>query len=129
MRRRRSTDRFGVEVLEQDFLGASAEDLYKRVFEIDDVDRAFLEYSTKAASGAVGKVAQEISRMEGKQGLTRDEEARLDALWREKRLLQKATEVREKRLQDISSRALVESLEGEIAMLKGELRKIRGTVD
>ena len=72
---------------------------------------------------------QEISRIEGKQEPTRDEQASLESLWREKRLLRTATDVREKRLQDISSQARVESLEGEIEMLKSEIRKLGGKVE
>ncbi len=127
LRRRPNTDRFYVELLERDFLGAKAQDLYKLIFEIDDIDRLYLEYATKAASGAAQTVEEQIGLLEKKPNRTRDEQARLDDLWRQTRLLQRAVEVRETRLESETTQAHVENLgSSEIARLKDELIKRGG---
>jgi photosystem II stability/assembly factor-like uncharacterized protein/predicted ATPase len=128
LRRRPNTDRFYVEVLEQDFLGAKAQDLYKLIFEIEDIDRLYLEYSNKAASGDAQKVERQIELLESKPKLTADEEALLDDLWRQARLLKRAVEVREERLEGEAAHARVERLESEIERLKNELGKQGGTL-
>jgi predicted ATP-binding protein involved in virulence len=126
MRRVSETDRFQVESLPQDFLGAKPEDLYKQIFEIEDMDRLYLEYSAKAAAGAQERVEEEISKILEKQRLTSGEEAHLDELRRERRLLLRANEVRQRRLEDKAAGARMERLENQIERLKDELRKRRG---
>jgi hypothetical protein len=123
LRRASAGHRFRVEVLEQDFLGVQPQDLYKLIFEIDDMDRLYLEYSTKVAAGAELTVKEQIERLEKKPRRTPDEQRRLEALFREDRLLQRAAEVRETRLASVATQARIEKLEDEIDRLKDELRK------
>ncbi len=126
LRRASATDRFRVELLEQDFLGAEPQDLYKRIFEIDDMDRLYLEYTAKGAAGAGATVVRQIERLEKMSRLTPDEERQLKELVKEDRLLQRAAEVRETRLERIATLARVEKLKNEIARLQDELRKQSG---
>ncbi|MBZ5581052.1 MAG: AAA family ATPase [Acidobacteriia bacterium] len=123
LRRNRETDRFYVEMLQQDFLGAKPEDLYKLVFEVGDMDHLYLEYAAKAASGATERVTGEIERIENLAKWTPEQEARLGALVREQRLMKRAAEVREERLEAVAANARIAALQSEIERLKEELRK------
>jgi serine/threonine protein kinase len=126
LRRSPAGDRFRVEVLEQDFLGAQPQELYKLIFEIDDMDRLYLEYSAKVAAGTGLTVKQQIEHLEKKSRRTLDEQTRLEALVREDRLLQRAAEVRETRLESVATQARIEKLEDEIERLQDELRRRSG---
>ena len=127
LRRSSTGDRFCVEMLEQDFLGAHAQDLYKLIFEIDDMDRLYLEYSAKAASGAGENVKDEIERIERTLSPTPNQQRRLKDLYHQEHLLQRAVEVRETRLDTEATRARIEILENEIEGLKDALRNKSGT--
>ncbi|HWY60174.1 MAG TPA: AAA family ATPase [Terriglobales bacterium] len=128
LRRTSSADRFRVDVLEQDFLGAQLQDLYKLIFETDDMDRLYLEYSAKVAAGAGPTVVRQIEQLEKMSKRTPDEERQLKELVREDRLLQRAAEVRQTRLENIAVRAHIEKLENELEMLQDELRKRTGAL-
>jgi energy-coupling factor transporter ATP-binding protein EcfA2 len=123
LRRNAETDRFYVEMLEQDFLGAKVQDLYKLVFEVGEMDHLYLEYSAKAAAGAPAQVAGQIERIENLAEWTPEQEAQLGGLLREQRLLKRAAEVREARLEGVGSEARIEALQSEVERLKEELRK------
>jgi uncharacterized small protein (DUF1192 family) len=123
LRRNPETDRFYVEMLEQDFLGAKVQDLYKLVFDVGDMDHLYLEYSAKAAAGATGQVAGQIARIENMPEWTVEQEAQLGGLLREQRLLKRAAEVREVRLEAVGTEARIEALQSEVERLKEELRK------
>jgi AAA domain, putative AbiEii toxin, Type IV TA system len=109
LRRRPETGKFYVETLPEDFLGASVPDLYKRVFEIEDVDRLYLEYTAKGSIGQDER-EREIERLDKKQRRSAQEEELLDRLLRESRLVDRAEAARD---------------QAQFAMLDGEVERLR----
>jgi len=110
---------FYVDTLPEDFLGTDAQDLYNRVFEIEDIDRLYLEY---AAQGRQEQEERErkIERLENKKR-TQQEEEILNRLWRESRLFDRAGQAREQRLKSARD-------ETEIAMQDAELERLRDSL-
>ena len=114
---------FRIETLDEDFLGATAKDLYNRVFEIEDIDRLYLQYAVDASLPENAEKAQERERLSKKTKRTADEEQRLNELLRESRLVRRAAEAREQRLKSENSRAYVLKLERQVEKLQAELNK------
>lgn len=117
LRKRSDSGKFYVDTLTEDFLGANAQDLYKRVFEIEDIDRLYLEYSAKGLQGQAERDL-EIERLEKKQRRSAQEENLLVRLLRESRLVGRAEEARELRIKS-------ERSEAQFAMLNEELERLR----
>jgi predicted ATP-binding protein involved in virulence len=95
--RKRDSGKFHIDTLEEDFLGVSVQDLYKRVFDIEDMDRLYLEYTAKGQEEGVERERQ-IDELQSKKQLSRDDQAELDRLLSESRLARRAEEAREQRL-------------------------------
>lgn len=127
LRRNSKTDRFYMEMLEQDFLGARVQDLYKLVFEVGEMDHLYLEYTAKAAAGAKARVAEQTEQIQNTSVWTAAQAAQISDLIRERRLLKRASEVREARLEAVGSEARIEALQDEIERLRRELDNLRGT--
>jgi hypothetical protein len=122
LRKRPESGRFYVDTLPEDFLGANVQDLYRRVFEIEDVDRLYLEYTAKG-SGGQREREHEIERLEKKQRRTPQEEDSLNRLLRESRLVGRAEEAREQRLKSERSEAQFAMLEAEVDRLRHNLKE------
>jgi len=125
LRRHEDGDRFYVETLNQDFLGVTPRELYDRIFEIEEVDRLFLEYSTKAAAQNREKLVADIRRLAQQQQRTHKEEEQLAWLLRENRLINRAAAVRKEKLEAEEVQAHIDSLERKIEELQYELRQAR----
>jgi len=126
LRRNKETRRFYVETLERDFVGATSRELYDLIFEIDDIDRTYLEYATKSTMSGGEDREQEIAALAKKEKLTAQEERRKDQLEREVRLIERAGEVREERLKHEQNRGdatNLEELQAENLRLKQALEK------
>jgi ABC-type multidrug transport system ATPase subunit len=120
LRKKPETGRFYVETLPEDFLGASMNDLYKRIFEIEEVDRLYLEFTTKSLMPPEQR-ERDIAELSKNPKPSRQDEARLDYLLRETRLVERAEQAREQRLKmthDETHRAM---LDAELARLKRKL--------
>src|SRR5258708_31717229 len=102
--------------MREDFLGATARDLYQKVFEIEDVDRLYLEYSAKASLSSADE--NERERLAKKVDLSADDKAKLLQLERERRLIHRAADARHERLKSEDSEAAIAKLKSEIARLK-----------
>jgi hypothetical protein len=126
LRRSKATGRFFVETIDEDFLGATAREIYDRLFEIEDSDRLYLEYSRKASTGADTSSANEIERLERKDRRKPEEEQELLRLYREKRLIQRAAEVRDRKLKEAETEARVDSLAAEVERLRLALAAKKG---
>ncbi|MBZ5594763.1 MAG: AAA family ATPase [Acidobacteriia bacterium] len=116
LRRPKEATGFKVQRMTEDFLGATARDLYQRVFEIEDVDRLYLEYSAKATMTPADE--SERQRLLKKGELSADDEARILQLEREKRLIGRASDARQERLKSEDSEATIAQLKNEVARLK-----------
>jgi predicted ATP-binding protein involved in virulence len=124
LRRNRETDRFSIEILERDFLGATAAEVYQQIFEIEDADRLYLEYTVKAAIPGQER-DRELTALASKTKLSEADEVRIAELEREKRLIGKAELVREQRLQRGVLEANVEDLEEQVDRLNREIKRLR----
>jgi predicted ATPase len=123
-RRDPQTDHFRIEILQRDFLGATAAELYREIFEIEDADRLYLEYTAKAAIPKEVR-NRELAALESKNKLTYAEELRTAELEREKRLIEKAANVREERLQREYLESTVKDLEEQVGRLQREVNRLR----
>jgi hypothetical protein len=123
--RREDSDRFYVKTFDQDFLGATPRDLYSRIFEIDEVDRLYLEYSTKATAQDNEKRIMAIQQLDQKKPRTREEDEKLIRLLRENRLVKRAAEVREQKLKAEESQAQMDDLERKLEELQYQLEQAR----
>lgn len=121
LRRNPSSGRYGVETLNEDFLGASTKDLYERVFDIEEIDRLYKQYTVKGSQDTEER-DREILRLEQKKRLSKSEKEQLNQLYRDRRLSARAEEVREQRLK--STRDETRSM-----MLDAELQNLRLALD
>jgi predicted ATP-binding protein involved in virulence len=125
LRRREDGDRFYVETLNYDFLGATSQELCDRIFEIEEVDRLYLEYSTKAAAQNHEKRLTDIRKLAQQQQRTRKEDEQLAWLLRENRLIERAEAVRKEKLEAEESQALIDDLKRQIERLQYQLEQAR----
>jgi hypothetical protein len=121
--RKQSTEaRFVVEQLDYDFVGATAEELYRKVFEIEELDETYLKYATKATLPQTqdARINELLDRKEkGRISPTEEEE-----LWRleeESRRISRAVEVKEKRNEQIEKDLKNEQLQARIIELERSL--------
>jgi predicted ATPase len=122
LRKRPDSGKFYVDTLPEDFLGTSVRDLYTRVFEIEDVDRLYLEYTAKDSTEQQAR-EREITRLDKKKRRTPQEEERLNQLLREARLIDRAAEVREQRLRSVHDQTKLAMLDGEVERLRDLLQE------
>jgi hypothetical protein len=120
LRRREGPGRFYVDPVPGDFLGARAADLYEDVFDIEEKDRLYLEYSAKTTKD-LETSSLEISRLEGEENLSSEQEERLSRFLREKRLITRAEQVREERMESGRADARLRKTEAELDRVRYQL--------
>ncbi len=116
---------FWVEQVAQDFVGASAAEIYQRIFDIEDMDETFKEYLNKEARGQGKRNDQEIDKLFAKDEKGRLSDAdrrRLDALVLEQTRLDRVAKVKEERRG--TERRLAQR-DAEIRRLKAELERVQ----
>jgi predicted ATPase len=122
LRRRSKKGKFYVDTLPRDFLGATAQELYEDVFEIEDVDRLYLEFTAKGSKGQEER-GRDIERLQAKPRLSAEEQERLTELLRETRLVGRAEEARTQRLKSARDETQFAMLDDEVERLKHNLRE------
>lgn len=120
LRKREDTGRLYIMTLQEDFLGAQAEDLYRRIFNVEQPDRLYLEYSAKTPKQLEAHDAK-IAKLQGLEELTQEQEELLAWLSRERRLIGRAEEVREQRMRETRAEAQISMLDAEVARLRYDL--------
>jgi energy-coupling factor transporter ATP-binding protein EcfA2 len=130
---RRSNEGFRVEPLDRDFVGVSAQDLYRDIFNIEDLDEIFLEYATKEARGEGNEIDERIAKLEVKEDkakLSPADEQDLEHLLMEQRRIRRVAEVREDRegqeQRVVQRDAEIERLKDAIAVLEDRLGSALG---
>jgi ABC-type multidrug transport system ATPase subunit len=121
LRRDRQTGRFNIETPPGDFLGATARDLYEKVFETSDADRLYLEYAQKSTMPEDPTREREMERLSKKATRSAAEEERLNQLLRDKQLTERAAEVRQERLRYTQTQAYIEKLKVDVARLQSKV--------
>ncbi len=117
LRRSSKTGPLCIEPVQRDFLGATAEELYRMVFDIKDVDRLYLEYQAKDLARERKKLQ---AREKGHLSPQAEEQLRRDA-----RLIDRAAKARDERQKREDTRARIMWLESEVKRLEHELREAR----
>lgn len=111
---------FTVEQLDRDFVGATSAELYEEIFEIEELDETYLEYSAKATLG--DRHTQRISELTGKQGkgkeLSDEEEQELRRIIEERRRINRAAD-RKRQREDPQQR--IDHLETQVMDLQSRL--------
>jgi len=100
---RRSGGRFEIEQLSTDFVGASAETIYRDLFGVGDLDEVFLRYSTDEARGRIDDVEKRIVTLTDKEEsrkLSPSEAEELDVLLLDHQRLKRVAEVEASRVSD-----------------------------
>ena len=120
LRRREGSGRFYVDPLPGDFLGAKAADLYTRVFDIEETDRLYVEYSAKTPKD-LETSKLEISQLRGLEALSAEQEEMLSASLREQRLITRAEEVRAQRVEALRADGRLKKVEAERDRARYEL--------
>jgi energy-coupling factor transporter ATP-binding protein EcfA2 len=122
LRKRLETGRFYVETLPEDFLGATAQDLYGRIFQIEDADRLYLEFTAKSLQPP-DRREREIELLEKNLQRSTQDEARLEELLRESRLVDRAEQARNQRLKLTRSQTQFAMLDAELARLRQQVKE------
>ncbi len=128
LRRRPDRGKFYVDTLQEDFLGANAQELYERVFEIEDVDRLYLEFTAKGSNGQEER-ERTIERLQKKRKRSADEQETLNQLLRETRLVGRAKEAREQRLKSARDETQFAMLDDEVERLRYSLKEKNGAIE
>ena len=119
---------FSVDRLDEDFVGASTHQLYGRVFEIEDLDEAFLEYAEREAIEPAAERARTAARIDElyaqreSGALSGDEELELERLVRDRGRVARVAKVREQRRSETDR---VHQLELTVKRLERELAALR----
>lgn len=113
---------FFVEQLDEDFVGASAKDLYRKIFDIEELDHTYLKYKTKASLPEPHKDRiNDLSKMQEKRTLDEAEASELRRLLEESRRVMRANEVTLERRQKEREKLRVIELEDRLQELEGRL--------
>lgn len=115
---RKGSDGFELQRVDRDFIGSSAEDIFKTIFEIEQIDQSFLVLASRATSGFYNQ--ERIAELEKKDQLTELEHREFARLVREESMIRRAAEVKAEK-QDDANRVL--KLEARINALQDKLNE------
>jgi hypothetical protein len=120
---------FTIEQIERDFVGASAGEIYDRVFDVEELDDTFLEYATKATlrSEHSGRI-NELTSLSEKNALSPAEMNELRMLQEESRRIRRVSEIKEQRRQAGDEGLRIAELESEVMKLQSRLGSARESV-
>jgi hypothetical protein len=116
--------RFKIEQRDDDFVGMRSQELYAKVFELDDVDSVFLRYANRYAVGDRQEVEARIDELDAKETAGKITPAELEELNRlslDNLRLKRVADVRERRLDLDEARATLELRDAELALLRERL--------
>jgi predicted ATP-binding protein involved in virulence len=110
-----------VNLIERDFIGAKADDIYKAVFDVDaGEDDVFVTYSKLAAQQKDNR--PRISALSAQEHLDVEEQQELQQLVRENRLMRRASAVEEQRAEEVQK---LVTLETEASLLRIQVRELQ----
>lgn len=113
---RRQGDGFALQQLERDFVGSTAEVIFKTIFDIEQIDHNFLALAGRATYGFSNQ--PRMTELESKEQLTDLEHREFTRLVREESMIRRAAEVKAERRQDAN---LVLKLEAQVNALQDKL--------
>ena len=114
---------FQIEQLSRDFVGATSAELYRTIFEIEELDDTYLEYSTKASiRGQHSKRLNELGERRLEGDLSPAEKDEMERLIEDNRRIDHALKVNEER-------RLESEREIEILKLESRVRELETRLD
>ncbi|HEY7951134.1 MAG TPA: AAA family ATPase [Solirubrobacterales bacterium] len=129
---RRTDDGYAVQQLVKDFVGASAQQLYEEIFEVEDVDETFSEYALMKDLGKEPERDRELEDLlqkEEREGLTTEEEDQMEKLLLETRRLASVETVRSRQrdaqVEEAERKAEIRRLETALEDAGGDVRSER----
>jgi predicted ATP-binding protein involved in virulence len=113
---------FTVEQCEDSFVGSTTNDLYERIFEIEDIDEKYLYYATLYSMKLDN--SDKINELEAKSTLSAAEQEELDRLFKEDYNVSRIAEIKmeEEEKENIYEKE-INDLQEEIKGLKSKLKK------
>jgi hypothetical protein len=130
---RRAGGRFVIEQLPTDFVGASAESIYRDLFGVGDLDEVFLRYSTDEARGRTTDVEKRIAKLTNREvsrKLSPSQAEELDDLLLDHRRLKRVAEVEESRRSEehraVTLQSRIKRLEEERDQLERRVAELEG---
>lgn len=120
---RKQENGFGVQLLEQDFIGYEAKELYEKVFEIEEKDESYLHYlALTPFQEEIEKKIKDLGKKRKKKPLSEKEEKELDRLYDDIYYMEKANDKYQQRRE--YSKLLIENRK-----LKNKIRKLEDRVE
>lgn len=92
---RKKDDGFFVEQYVKDLIGAKTEDIYRELFEVEDIDETFLNYTTELTF--FKKYRERIIKLESQKSLSKNEDKELGDLYEKCERLTKIEKIQEER--------------------------------
>jgi predicted ATP-binding protein involved in virulence len=111
---RKGENGFKIENIEEHFIGTSTSELYKKIFEIEDIDDTYLYYTTQLSLQKDN--SERIKVLESKETLDADEEEELNNLYKYDYYVNEIAQLKKGKLED--------DCELEIATLKAKIRDL-----
>lgn len=109
---------FFVEPVKRDYVGATAQELYRDIFEIEELDDTYLEYATKATGPDKGARITQLVEQKQKDGLSETLEAELRQIEEEARRIRRVREVKQDRHDQLTKDVQIVKLETKVAELE-----------
>jgi len=109
---------FIVKQFEKDFIGATASELYSKLFEIEDIDETYLYYATQHS---IDKYSKRINELESKKRLTTEEEKELHDLFKH--------DYYSSKIADINKDKEARNYEVQIESLEAKIRELEYRLD
>ena len=114
---RKGSGGFELQQIDRDFIGSSAEDIFKTIFDIERIDENFLALASRATSGFYNK--KRIAELESKNQRTDLEQREFDRLIREENMIRRAAEVKAEQRDDANQ---LLKLKAKVSALQDQLK-------
>jgi len=111
---RKGENGFTIENIEEHFIGTSTSELYKRIFEIEDIDDTYLYYATQLSLKKDNSAR--IDELESKETLDADEEEELNNLYKYNYYVNRVAQRKKEKIE--------KDCELKIAALKAKIRDL-----
>jgi ABC-type multidrug transport system ATPase subunit len=119
---RKEQDSFVINEFDEDFIGVTTEKLYKKLFEIEDIDQNYLYYATRYSSKIDN--SERINELESKDTLIDDEEKELEKLYHEDYYISRVAErIEEKEAENYE--LIISNLEAKIRELEYQVNQLQ----
>jgi tetratricopeptide (TPR) repeat protein len=120
-------DKFGVTVMQDHFIGATAATMYQRIFEIEEKDLTYLRLNTLLSDKET--IQKKVADLEGRQNLSAAQQTNLSKFRNELYYLNEVDQVNAERNKVAKSESDRQMLEMETLNLRGELSRLKNELE